>query len=362
MKEDLNQQFEERYLLVLSDEERLYESISELTKEFAEGKIPSELYVKSLDTANATVQEIHSKRAALRELIKQIRYRLFKMKEYIEINYEDGMDFIVIPNQEYTKLYNDFLTRSHHFIKEWNQYEKEHGLCIPEMASEIRSFELVFKMIQLLLEEYDAHVYPDQELLHIYTLTRQVPGLLMNARDLALSMNPQIIADQYYARKYLSKLTYTSFNSNLQHHRHDPDFEYVREPGFTNNFGMERRRHTDLVPESQMHQLMTGEIDQSQTNQFNETKHFKSRLFESGLGLRIYQPTESPILKTNELAGWKSTMGGPIEENLHKEDTPEENIPEEFPARQSVMPPSIASGTITPPGPKLYRNDKTRKS
>ena len=42
MKEDLNQQFEERYLLVLSDEERLYESISELTKEFAEGKIPSD--------------------------------------------------------------------------------------------------------------------------------------------------------------------------------------------------------------------------------------------------------------------------------------------------------------------------------
>lgn len=371
MKIDLNQQFEERYLLVLSDEEKLYESIAGLTKEFTEGKIPSELYVKSLDIANATVQEIHSKHAALRELIKQIRYRLFKMKEYIEINYEDGMDFIVVPNQDYIKLYNDFLTRSHYFIKEWNQYEKEHGLCIPEMTSEICSFELVFKMIQLLMDEYDAHVYPSQELLHIYTLTRQVPGLLMNARDLALSMNPQIIADQYYARKYMgvySNYFHQDFEFKQARANGYPDFEYVREPGmpintgFTNNFGMERRRHADLVPESQMHQLMTGEIDQSQSNQFNETKHFKSRLFEAGLGLRIYQPTESPILKTNELADWKSTTGGPIEENLSKEDTPEENIPEEFHASLSVMPPNIASGTITPPGPKLYRNDKTRKS
>lgn len=371
MKEDLNQQFEERYLLVLSDEEKLYESISELTKEFAEGKIPSELYVKSLDIANATVQEIHSKRAALRKLIKQIRYHLFKMKEYIEINYEDGMDFVDVPSQDYTKLYNDFLTRSRHFIKEWNQYEKEHGLCIPEMTSEIRSFELVFKMIQLLLEEYDAHIYPDQELLHIYTLTRQVPGLLAQARDLALSMNPKIIADQYYTRKYMgmySNYFHQDFEFKQARANGYPDFEYVREPGmptnvgFTNNFGMEQRRHHDLVPESQMHQLMTGEIDQSQSNQFNETKHFKSRLFESGLGLRTYQPTERPILKTNELAGWQTTMGDPTEENLFKEDTPEENIPEEFPARKSVMPPSIASGTITPPGPKLYRDDNTRKS
>lgn len=112
--------------------------------------------------------------------------------------------------------------------------------------------------------------------------------------------------------------------------------------GFTNNFGMERRRHADLVPESQMHQLMTGDIGQFQSNQFNETKHFKSKLFE--------------------FAGWQSTMGDHIEENLSKEDTPEENIPEELPTRQSVMSRSIASGTITPPGPKLYRDDNTRKS
>ena len=364
MKEDLNQQFEERYLLVLSDEERLYESISELTKGFAEGKIPSELYVKSLDIANATVQEIHSKRAALRKLIKQIRYHLFKMKEYIEINYEDGMDFIVVPNQDYTKLYNDFLTRSHHFIKEWNQYEKEHGLCIPEMTSEIRSFELVFKMIQLLLEEYDAHIYPDQELLHIYTLTRQVTGLLTQARDLTLSMNPKIIADQYYTRKYMgiySNYFHQDFEFKQARANGYPDFEYVREPGFR-PWDREQRRHADLVPESQMHQQMTGDIGQFQSNQFNETKHFKSRLFEAGLGLRTYQPTERPISKTNDRAGWQSTMGDPVEENLSKEDTPEENIPEEFPARQSVTPPSIASGTITPPGPKLYRDNNTRKS
>lgn len=279
MKVDLNREFEERYLLVLSDEEKLYESIIGITKEFAEGKIPSDLYVKSLDIANATVQEIHSKRAALHKLIKQIRYHLFKMKEYIEINYEDGMDFIVVPNQDYTKLYNDFLTHSHHFIKEWNQFEKEHGLCIPEMTSEIRSFELVFRMIQLLLEEYDAHTYPSQELLHVYTLTRQVTGLLTQARDLALSMNPKIIADQYYTRKYMSMYLFNHlgnlepsnyFNQEFEFKQARangyPDFEYVREPGmstntrFTNNFGMEKRRHIDLVLESQRHQLMTGEI------------------------------------------------------------------------------------------------------
>lgn len=330
MKVDLNQQFEERYLLVLSDEEKLYESISELTKEFTEGKIPSELYVKSLDIANATVQEIHSKRVALRKLIKQIRYRLFKMKEYIEINYEDGMDFIVVPNQEYNKLYNDFLTRSHHFIKEWNQYEKEHGLCIPEMTSEIRSFELVFKMIQLLLEEYDAHVYPDQELLHIYTLTRQVHGLLMNARDLAINMKPQIIADQYYMRKYLSKLTYAGFNSNLQLHRHDPDFEYVREPGMP----------------------IDGKF---QSSQFDTPKYFRSKIFEPGNWPGYIPPTRRPMLQTNEHVDWLSSKRESIEENIPEKDTPEEPS-----ADQPIMSRSIASGTITPPGPKLYRDDNTR--
>lgn len=264
--DELNRQFEERYLLVLEDEERLYESIVGLTKEFTEGKIPTDLYVKSLDIANAVVQEIHSKRSILHKLIQQIRYHLFKMKEFIEINYEDGLHFVVIPNQTYTKLHNDFLTRSHHFLKEWNEYEKEHGLCIPDTRTEICSFELVFKMIQLLTDEYDAHTYPDQKLLHIYTLTRELPSLLISARDLALSMNPQIIADQYFMKKYLNKPTpYTSRNYRMND---CPDFEYVREPGmstntrFTNNFGIEKRRHIDLVPESQMHQLMTGDIGQ----------------------------------------------------------------------------------------------------
>lgn len=291
MKVDLNREFEERYLLVLDSEDRLYESIIGITKEFTEGKIPMDLYVKSLDIANAVVQEIHSKRSILHKLIQQIRYHLFKMKEFIEINYEDGLHFVVIPNQTYTKLHNDFLTRSHHFLKEWNEYEKEHGLCIPDTRTEIRSFELVFKMIQLLTDEYDAHTYPDQKLLHIYTLTRELPSLLISARDLALSMNPQIIADQYFMKKYLNKPTpYTSRNTREFEFKQArangyPDFEYVREPGFkpefkpefnpefksefkpgfANNFGMEQKRHHDLIPQSQMHQLMTGDIGRSTT-------------------------------------------------------------------------------------------------
>nr|DAR02708.1 MAG TPA: hypothetical protein [Caudoviricetes sp.] len=315
--DELNRQFEERYLLVLEDEERLYESIIGTTKEYMEGKIPMDLYVKSLDIANAVVQEIHSKRSILHKLIQQIRYHLFKMKEFIEINYEDGLHFVVIPNQTYTKLHNDFLTRSHHFLKEWKQYEKEHGLCIPDTRTEIRSFELVFKMIQLLTDEYDAHTYPDQKLLHIYTLTRELPSLLISARDLALSMNPQIIADQYFMKKYLNKPTpYTSRNTREFEFKQArangyPDFEYTREPGFkpefkpefANHWGVDRRRHHDLVPSSQVHQVMTGDIGQ-----------FRSNLTE-------------------------------------------ENIPEESPAYPLR---SIASGTITPPGPKLYRDDNTR--
>lgn len=279
--DELNRQFEERYLLVLEDEERLYESIVGLTKEFTEGKIPTDLYVKSLDIANAVVQEIHSKRSILHKLIQQIRYHLFKMKEFIEINYEDGLHFVVIPNQTYTKLHNDFLTRSHHFLKEWNEYEKEHGLCIPDTRTEIRSFELVFKMIQLLTDEYDAHTYPDQKLLHIYTLTRELPSLLISARDLALSMNPQIIADQYFMKKYLNKPSpYTSLNTREFEFKQArangyPDFEYVREPGFkpefkpefksefANHWSMEQRRHHDLIPQSQIHQQMTGDIGRS---------------------------------------------------------------------------------------------------
>ena len=276
MKVDLNREFDERYLLSLEYEDKLQESVAGLIKEHLEGKIPADLFIKSLDIGTYTIQEIYRLRKELHKVIKQIRYHLFKMKEYIEINYEDGLDFIVAPSQEYTKLHDDFLQRSDRFIKEWGQYNKEHGLCIPDTRTETRSFELVFSMIQLLLEEYDAHVYPDEELVHIYVLTRELPGLLFKARDLALNMKPRIIADQYYMQKYLNKPLYSSYNSNLQRHFNNdyefkqarangyPDFEYVREPGFRPRV-TEQRRHHDLVPESQRHQLMTGEISRSTT-------------------------------------------------------------------------------------------------
>lgn len=281
MKVNLNREFNERYLLSLEYEDKLQESVASLIKEHLEGKIPADLFIKSLDIGTYTIQEIYRLRKELHKVIKQIRYHLFKMKEYIEINYEDGIDFIVAPSQEYAKLHDDFLQRSNRFIKEWDQYNKEHGLCIPDTRTETRSFELVFKMIQLLLEEYDAHVYPDEELVHIYVLTRELPGLLFKARDLALNMKPRIITDQYYMQKYLNKPLYSSYNSNLQRHFHNdyefkqarangyPDFEYVREPGFRPRVA-EQRRHHDLVPESQRHQLMTGDIGQFRSNQFGE--------------------------------------------------------------------------------------------
>lgn len=237
---DLNKQFEECYLLVLSDEEKLYESIVGLTKEFTEGKIPMDLYVKSLDIANATIQEIHSKRSVLHKLIQRIRYHLLKMEGYIEANYEDGMEFVVIPNETYVRLHKDFLHCNLSFLKEWELYNKEHGHCISYRGAEVDSFELVFKMIQLIMDEFDAHVYPDEELMHIYVLTRELPDLLFKARDLTLSMNPRIVADQYFMKKYLNKPSpYTSLNyrTNIC-----PDFEYVREP------------------KSQMHQQMTSQM------------------------------------------------------------------------------------------------------
>lgn len=353
--DELNRQFEERYLLVLNDEESLHESIIGITKEFTEGKIPADLYVKSLDIANATVQEIHSKRDILYKLIKQIRYHLFKMKEFIEINYEDGLHFTVVPNPTYTKLHGEFLINSHYFLKEWNKYEKEHGLCLPDTRTETRSFELVFRMINLIMDEYNAHRYPNQELMHIYMLTRGLPGLLIQARDLASDMNPRISADRYYSRKYMGKPEFTHLGSleprDYFHQDFEfkqarangyPDFEYVREPGFRsefeNSFGMEKRRHADLVPSSQMHQLMTGDIDQFRSNQFNETKHFKSRLFDSGLGLRAYRPIERhPLQTTGQINVTSDTINQYPNPNFQHEALNEKLI------------------ETTPPGPKMYR-------
>lgn len=355
MKVNLNREFEERYLLVLSDEEKLYESIVGITKEFMEGKIPSELYIKSLDIANATVQEIHSKRDTLHKLIKQIRYHLFKMKEYIEINYEDGLHFTVIPNPTYTKLHDEFLTNSNYFLKEWNKYEKEHGLCLPDTRTEIRSFELVFRMIDLIMDEYNAHRYPNQELIHIYMLTRELPGLLIQARDLSSGMNPRISANRYYSRKYMGKPEFTRLSSlepcDYFHQDFEfkqarangyPDFEYVREPGFRsgfeNSFGMERRRHIDLVPSSRAHQQMTGDIGQIQSNQFNETKHFKSRLFEAGLGLHAYPPIKRhPLQETGQMGETSDNINPYPQPHYHPESHSE------------------VSSATTPPGPKLER-------
>nr|DAS66548.1 MAG TPA: hypothetical protein [Bacteriophage sp.] len=296
--DELNRQFEECYLLVLSDEEKLYESIVGLTKEFTEGKIPMDLYVKSLNIANATVQEIHSKRSVLHRLIQQIRYHLFRMEEYIEANYEDGMDFIVAPNQDYIKLHNDFLQNSNRFIKEWELYNKEHGHCTSYRGAEVDSFKLVFDMINLLMDEYDAHVYPDEELMHIYVLARELPDLLFKARDLALNMNPRIIADQYYMKKYLNKPSpYTSRNyrTNVC-----PDFEYAREP------------------KSQMHQQMTSQM----------SSNFRHSL---------------------QATGQMDVVSGNINPNLQPHVHPETLFEELY----ITMPPDPIFST--PPDPKLQR-------
>ncbi len=196
------------------------------------------------------------------------------------------------------------------------------------MKSEIRSFELVFKMINLITDEYDAHVYPDQKLLHIYTLARELPGLLLSARDLALDMDPQIIADQYFMKKYLNKPTpYTSRNYRMNN---CPDFEYVREPG---------------IP-------IDGKF---QSSQFDTPKYFRSRIFEPGNWPGYIPPTRRPMLQTNEHVDWLSSKRESTEENI-----PEKNTTEEASADQPIMSRSIASGTITPPGPKLYRDGNTR--
>lgn len=196
--DEINRQFEERYLLVLDSEDRLYESIVGITKEYMEGKIPTNLYVKSLDIANGTVQKIHSMRTDLHRLIKQIRYHLFKMKEFIEINYEEGMDFVITLDQTYEDQYKAFLSRSHYFLKEWNNYEKEHGICLPEMNQSTYMFELIYKMINLISVEYHGQKVAGADLTHVYMLARELHGMMINARDLALNMKPRIVADRYY--------------------------------------------------------------------------------------------------------------------------------------------------------------------
>lgn len=286
--DEINRQFEERYLLVLDSEDRLYESIVGITKEYMEGKIPSDLYVKSLDIANGTVQKIHSMRTDLYRMIKQIRYHLFKMKEFIEINYEDGMDFVITLDQVYEEQYKAFLTRSHYFLKEWNHYEKEHGICIPEINQGTYMFELIYKMINLISVEYHGQKVACAELTHVYMLARELHGMMINARDLALNMKPRIIADRYYMDNYLGVRPYPryrSFNPEFEFKRARengyPDFEYVREPGFK-PWDMDQRHRRDLVPSSQEHQQMTGDIGQFQSSHSDTPKYFRSRIFEPG--------------------------------------------------------------------------------
>lgn len=375
--DEINRQFEERYLLVLDSEDRLYESIVGITKEYMEGKIPANLYVKSLDIANGTIQKIHSMRTDLHRMIKQIRYRLFKMKEFIEINYEEGMDFVITLDQVYEEQYKAFLNRSHYFLKEWNHYEKEHGICIPEINQSTYMFELIYKMVNLISVEYHGQKVAGAELTHVYMLARELHGLLINARDLALNMKPRIVADCYYMDNYLGVRPYPrygSFNPEFEFKRARengyPDFEYVREPGFKPEFkpefkaefklefkpwGREQRRHHDLVPQSQIHQQMTGNIGQFQSSHSDTPKYFRSRIFEPGNWPGYIPPTRRSMLQTNEHVDWVSSKRESIEENI-----PEKNTPEEASADQPIMSRSIASGTITPPGPKLYRDDNTR--
>lgn len=370
--DELNRQFEERYLLVLDSEDRLYESIVGITKEYMEGKIPANLYVKSLDIANGTVQKIHSMRTDLHRMIKQIRYHLFKMKDFIEINYEEGMDFVITLDQVYEEQYKAFLNRSHYFLKEWNHYEKEHGICIPEMNQGTYMFELIYKMINLISVEYHGQKVAGADLARVYMLARELHGMMINAHDLALNMKPRIVADRYYMDNYLGVRPYPrygSFNPEFEFKRARengyPDFEYVREPGFKPEFkpefkaefksefkpwGREQRRHHDLAPQSQMHQQMTGNIGHLQPTMENIPRG---------------RPTEQPTLYS--VSGRRPHSKQPVapcsfNTDSIEENIPEKNTPEEASADQPIMSRSIASGTITPPGPKLYRDDNTRKS
>lgn len=210
----LERKFEKCYLLEFESEEKFHESIINLIKEYSEGKIPAHLFVKSLDIGNQTIQELYNIRNDLDKMIREIRYRLIEISEYLKKIYdEDDIGIFAKLDQNYTDKYNDFTKRSEQFFKEWERYEEENNTHIYGLDIKTKQFELVFKMINLVADDYDEDDFPSREMIHIYILARELPGLLINARNLALCIEPRMVANKYFMEKYLSDDTTSNYTT-----------------------------------------------------------------------------------------------------------------------------------------------------
>ena len=205
----MNKEYEDVYYLDLSSEKTLKESIADLVNDHLKGEISTHDFVTYLDIANSVIQELNETLKCLDAFIKKIRYHSIKMSEYIVMNYVEEVDFVFTLNPTYEQLYQKFIERSQYLTQEWIRYEKEFGMSLNYIKPDDH-FMFVFRMANLITDEFESRQSPDPDLQHTYLLAREVPYLLQKARDLALHLNVKLVTDKYFMKKYLGKPTYPS--------------------------------------------------------------------------------------------------------------------------------------------------------
>lgn len=198
----MDHQSEYDLFLNLKNEKELLKSLIEATTKKLSGEIPEDKYLVILDIANHVNKTISDKRRVLNLIFKQISYHLVKMREWIEVSFNEGMDFVISFDKEYEDLYKQFSENNHVFLKEWNRYKSESGSWNPTKV--LNETELIFKMINIISVEYHSSQTPDQNTTLVYQLARQLIHLLDEANYMANSMDVKCLADKYYIETYLA--------------------------------------------------------------------------------------------------------------------------------------------------------------
>lgn len=198
----MDHQSEYDFFLNLKNEKELLKSLIEATTKKLSGEIPEDKYLVILDIANHVNKTISDKRRVLNLIFKQISYHLVKMREWIEVSFNEGMDFVISFDKEYEDLYKQFSENNYMFLTEWYRHKSESGSWNPVKV--LNETELIFKMINIISVEYRGKLTPDQNTKLVYQLSQQLIHLLGEASYMANSMDVRCIADRYYIETYLA--------------------------------------------------------------------------------------------------------------------------------------------------------------
>lgn len=237
----MDSQAEYDFFLNLNNEKELLRSLIEATTKKLSGEIPEDKYLVILDITNHVNRVISGKRSVLNLMFKQISYHLIKMREWIEVSFEEGMNFVINFDKDYEDLYKRFSENNHMFLKEWHRYKTESGDWNQNLV--LNETELIFKMINIISVEYLGHRDNSQEITLVYQLAQQLINLLNEANYLANSINVRCIADKYYVETYLAgnyRQERGNFQPNFQNYqsyqnsymqRYRPVFSTSRDSG-----------------------------------------------------------------------------------------------------------------------------------